>query len=286
MKRLPALAGILALLAVAIGPAQAEDESRIGANLTVPEGRTVDNAISIGGRVKVSGEVLRDAVAVGGDVEILSTGRVRRNVVAIGGRIITEAGADIGGQRVEIQNVPGLSLLGKLGTLTLKIPEIQSTLTSVLHFLRGIYWINTVLTLLALSLLSVFFLGDHVEGVFATIQGRPWRSAGVGAGGLICLVPLIAMSGISVFAIPLIPVLVMAAAAGVLTGYTAVGLLVGRLIPYDPVQETPYLAVGAGVVLIAVASATPVIGWLVSAAAVILGFGAVLLSRFGTRPSS
>ena len=283
MRRLPALAGVVALLALAIGPANAADESRIGANLTVPEGRTVDNAISIGGRVKVSGEVLRDAVAVGGSVEVLSTGRVGRNVVAIGGRIVTETGAHIGGQRVEIQNVPGLSILGKLGALTLKIPEIQSTLTSVLLFLRDIYRVNTILTLLSLSLLTLFLIGGRVEAVFTTMQLSYWKSACAGALGLLCLVPVIVMSGISVWAIPLIPLFVMAAAAGLLVGYAAVGLLVGRLIPYGPVQDSPYLAVAAGVAIVAVASAMPAVGWLISSAAALLGFGAVLQSRFGSQ---
>ncbi|MDP6776856.1 MAG: hypothetical protein QGI83_08830 [Candidatus Latescibacteria bacterium] len=90
------------------------------------------------------------------------------------------------------------------------------------------------------------------------------------------------MSGISVWAIPLIPLFVVAAAAGLLTGYAAVGLLVGRLIPYGPVQDSPYLALAAGVTLVAVASAMPAVGWIVSTAAALLGFGAVLLSRFGT----
>ncbi len=286
MGRLTALAGVLVLMAVAVGPAGAADESRIGANVSVPEGRTVDNAISIGGRVKVSGEVLRDAVAVGGDVEVLSTGRVGRNAVAIGGRIIAETGAAISGQRVEIQSVPGLSLLGKLGTLTLRIPEIQSTLTSVLLFLRDIYWVNTILTLLALSLLTLFLIGSRVETVFTTIQWSYWKSACTGALGLICLAPVIVMSGISVWAIPLIPLFVMAAAGGLLTGYAAVGLLVGRLIPYGPVQESSYLAVAVGVIIVAVASAMPAIGWLISTSAALLGFGAVLLSRFGTQSPS
>ncbi len=286
MKRNHMLISVLAILALTAPPTRASDESRIGSSATVPEGRQVNNAISIGGHVTVHGEVLKDAVAVGGDVIVKSTGRIGRNAVAIGGRILAEPGAVIGGERIEIQNVPGLGILGELSAFTKQIPEIQSTLASILLFLKGIYWINTVLAALALSLLLVFLLPSQVETVSAALNWSYWKTPCVGALGLICIPLLIAMAGISIFGIPLIPVLVMAAAVAVLMGYAALGLLIGRLIPFDPVRQSPYFATAVGVILLTAASAMPGVGWLISTAATLFGFGAVLASRFGARKIS
>jgi hypothetical protein len=283
VERIRTLIWVLAILAFTGPTAQAVDESRIGGNTTVPEGRQVDSAISIGGNVTVHGEVLKDAVAVAGDVIVTSTGRIGRNAIAIGGRILTEPGATVGGERIEIQRVPGLGILGEVGLLTTRIPQIQSTLTSILLFLKDIYWINTVLAAVALSLLIVFLLPSQAETVSATIIWSYWKTACAGAVGLICVPALIMMAGISVFGIPLIPVLILATAVAVLLGYAALGLLIGRCIPAGPIQQSPYLATAIGVMLLTVAGAMPVVGWLIATAAALFGFGAVVISRFGTR---
>ena len=101
------------------------DETRIGEHLTVPEGVEVTNAISIGGDVVVSGTVLNDAVSVGGDLVVRSTGRIERYAVSVGGRIVLEPGGSIEGERIEVQNIPGIGILGQLGVLTTQLPQIQ-----------------------------------------------------------------------------------------------------------------------------------------------------------------
>ena len=72
----------------------------------------------------------------------------------------------------------------------------------------------------------------------------------------------------------------------VLLGYTALGLLIGRLIPLDPVRQSPYFATAVGVILLTTASARPGTGWLISTATALFSFGAILASRFGTRKIS
>ena len=271
---------VLLLLFVDI-PALAQDETRIGEHLIVSKGIVVDNAISVGGDVVVYGEVRRDAVSLGGDLVIWGTGRVGRHALAIGGRIITKPGATIGGERLEIHNIPGLSVLGQLGVLTTRLSQVRETITSTLLFLKRIYWVDAVSVALALGLLVQVLLPGQVEATADAVGRYHWIAACVGVVGLLGALALIVMVGISVVGIPLIPVLVMVIVVALLIGYVSVGYFLGQLFPSRAVAGIPMLTIICGVGLLTLASAFPGVGVYIFSVASIVGFGAVLIVRFG-----
>ena len=278
--------GFVVLMMALCAPAWGRDETRISEHLTVPEGQEVDNAISLGGDVVVYGNVLKDAVSVGGDLVVKPSGRVGRNGLAFGGRVIVDAGGEIGGQQLEIQNIPGLSSLGQLGVLTTRLPEIQHSAISTLLFLREIYWLNATVVALALGLLVQAAVFGRVEAVSRTIERRHWKAACIGMAGFLGVLLLIGMVAISVIWIPLIPVLVILVTVALLLGYVAVGFAAGRHLPVPFVANAPFFATACGMLLLTLACALPWVGAYVFAAANLLGFGAVLMSRFGADGNS
>jgi len=278
--------GLVVLMMALCAPAWARDETRISEHLTVPKGQELDNAISLGGDVVVYGKVLKDAVSVGGDLVVRSSGSVGRNALAFGGRVIVETGGRIGGQRLEIQNIPGLSSLGQLGVLTARLPEIRHSVISALLFLREIYWLNAIVVALALGLLAQGAVFGRVEAVSRTIEQRHWKAACIGVAGFLGVLLLIAMVAISIVWIPLIPALIIFMTVALLLGYVAVGSAAGRHLPVPFVANAPFLATACGMLLLTLACALPWVGAYVFAAANLLGFGAVLMSRFGADGSS
>ena len=263
-------------------PAWGQDETRLGEQLTVRKGQKVDNAISIGGNVVVYGEVLKDAVSLGGSLVVKSGGRVGRNAFVIGGRIITEPDGLIGGERIEVRNLPGLSFLGELSVLSTRLPQIQNSMISIFNFLRGIFWFNTTLVALSLGLLLHLFLPSQLQTVTDTIGHYPLKSGWVGAAGLLAFMLLLVMLGISVVGIPMIPILVTATVVALMLGYVAFGFFIGREIPHPLFRRSPGFTIACGVLLLTLANAIPILGGFVFFITILVGYGAVLISRFGT----
>jgi UDP-3-O-[3-hydroxymyristoyl] glucosamine N-acyltransferase len=83
---------------------QGRDMVRIGGDVTVDEGQVVKDAVAIGGSVTVhsGGRIMRDAVAIGGDVHLKANARVERDAVAIVGEVLKEEGASVGRDEVAI----------------------------------------------------------------------------------------------------------------------------------------------------------------------------------------
>jgi hypothetical protein len=83
-----------------------ENAVALRGSVIVQRGATVKKAVAAGGSVRVEGgaRVTEDAVAVAGDVRIDPEGRVGGDVVSLGGRVLLAEGGAVGG------HVVGLSL--------------------------------------------------------------------------------------------------------------------------------------------------------------------------------
>jgi hypothetical protein len=86
-----------------------------------------------------------------------------------------------------------------------------------------------------------------------------------------------------------IPVAILVVLGGAIAGYfgwLCVGFLVGERILHalNARQITPIFAIVVGIVLLALIGAMPIVGGLVKFVVAMLGLGAVILTRFGTRP--
>ena len=142
--------------------------------------------------------------------------------------------------------------------------------------------------MIPLGVLCIRLLPEHVMFVRATMKYKMRRSLVVGL--LTCvlapavLIVLIAL----IVSIPLALIVLLGLLAAWILGSVAIGWMIGEqivqaLTTRQPTRNTRYLQVIVGLIALALLSSLPIIGWLISIGTGLLGLGAVLLSRFGTR---
>ena len=143
------------------------------------------DAVAIGGSVTVlsGGRVTGDAVAIGGDVNLKANARVEGHAVAIGGEILKEEEASVGGDEVAI-------LSGAKGI----VPAFWKW--SLLDILYGsylaslIFHILVVLSIAALGILLLLFLPGPLQIISSTIRQSTLKSGGWGVGSILAILLL------------------------------------------------------------------------------------------------
>jgi hypothetical protein len=150
-------------------------------------GQQRGDVVVLGGPVVISGEVDGDIVSLGGPLHLASTARAHRDVVTVGGPLVKDAGATIGGETVEVAAAGGLAHmiphlpffggLGMAGLLSLSILQ----------------WLKTAVVALLLALVIAAVLPVRVEAAAGVLRDR-W---------LACLLWGLA-AGISVFPLALL----------------------------------------------------------------------------------
>ncbi len=282
-------------IALAGGETTSEDIVRIGESIVVADGDTVEgDVVSIGGTVTIRGCVRGDAVAVGGSLILEAPGEVKGDAVAVGGGIEKGEGTKIGGDSVEVGLGP-LKFIQPLiglrgGPKLYRIAAASSPIRRV----------ASVIVLLVITVLVVLFLPAPTERVSNTVQSHLPRSLLFGLIGEIAVVPLCVILAVSIVGIPLIPVALIGIAAACVFGMTGMSLMVGQVFfKRARARASSYVAaVAIGIILIELLSllgafVSPVlavlggiltfVGLLVLFFAWTTGFGAVILTRFGTR---
>ncbi|MEK7828097.1 MAG: hypothetical protein AAB299_10295 [Thermodesulfobacteriota bacterium] len=271
--------GLLLIFGLLLGPAAAiasMDTSifKIGSDVTIEKGQKIRNVVAIGGQITVSGAVEKSVVAIGGSVVLTKTAVVKGNVVSLGGVIVIARDAEVGGDLTEINS-----------------SNLYETLTTALSSeWEGWSWIFAVISLsiflviLVLALLIAALLPKPVRIVSEAIHENTFKVILCGILGLVLIAPLALLLTISVVGIALIPLEVIVVVCSVLLGFIAVGRIIGgkvlRLFKRpNPgiVRETFW-----GLLILWLIGWIPYIGWMVKAIAIVIGLGAVLITRFGT----
>lgn len=252
--------------------ASAKDKVRIGGNVVVEEGTEVKDAVAVGGSVTVYGEVRDSAVAVGGSVIIGPNAVIGEDVVSIGGAVEQAQGAIIRGDVVEL-NIPGVSAI---------VPFfIEDASSSWFWTLK----VASLLGFLALAVLLVALLPKPFDLITNNVQQNVGKVILWALLGLVVLVPLAFILAISVIGIPLIALEVFLAGIAFLIGYIAIAQLIGDKIA--ALMKKPALGViwltFMGLLALWLIGWVPILGSLVKAAAILLGFGGVLATLFGPR---
>lgn len=252
------------------------DRVKVGGSVLVEEGETVGDAVAVGGSVEVRGTV-HDAVAVGGDVHVTKTGNVRGDVVAVGGHLTVDPGAAVSGDRVEVG--PGAipkrligSLLG-LGAAGAALGAAWSLVLAIASFA----------ILFVLGLVLAAMSPGRLQAVGATVASRPFKSALVGLLGAVVVAILSLLLVVSLVGIPLVVLVALAVMAMVLFGFAAMALRLGQALPIGG-SKSMALALALGGAAIVLISRLPwglggLLVWLSS----LICFGAVILSRAGSR---
>lgn len=135
------------------------------------------------------------------------------------------------------------------------------------------------------------FIGTFVsEPVAVTAQRLSSDTLRAGLAGLLAAILVLILAGIllvSVIGIPLMLILLLSAGAAWLLGMTGVVYVVGKKLARGLKRETlslvPMLLLGS--VVLGAVRIIPIIGWIVWLLLGLIGFGAVLLTKFGTGKS-
>jgi cytoskeletal protein CcmA (bactofilin family) len=310
---------------------QSGSRVKFGGNILVEKEEEAEEAVAIGGSVRVEGRVSRDVVAIGGPVRV--NGYVGGNVVSVGSSVYLGPGAivdgDVSSSGGTIERAEGAQVHGSsseigppwagpwrrdwdfdpaFGPFSLFGASVEVFGSTVGMILLGI-----------LACLTLLIARGPVEQVDLRLRAEPLKSALVGLAGLLGSVPLIVVVLATLFVISVLLVLllvgclllvllpffgfamVLALLLALLLGYSGAALRAGQWLEarFGWRLGGPYAAVLVGVVAIQIwsvishllamgpgvldvfASMFSVFGFVVQALAWVLGFGAVLLSRFG-----
>jgi len=250
---------------------------RIGEDIHVPYGRSVKNVVAVRGNVYVRGVIEEDVVAVMGDVRLYSTARVGEDAVTVGGRVIKDPNAIVGGDVVDVtmnRHVAGV----------MKAAEPYIGVMSI--FGVAVFVIIILLGLLGLVAVLVSFMQKHLGVIAAKVRQSWWKSLLWGLLGVALLVPAVISLALSVIGIPLIFIVLVFISAAMLLGYVAVAQILGnRLLDmhYKKAKKKPSVLIEAilGVAVLFLVGLIPYVGGLVRNIALLTGFGAAITTKLG-----
>jgi hypothetical protein len=263
--------------------AQSEEPSLTSSEVQVDSGNAVDEAIAVWHDVHVRGRVKGDALSVGGDVEVHDGGWVEGDAVSIGGKVVVHEGGFVAGDRVAVH-------LGDAPDPTPQPAADHHAVGSLVlaagadETMRWLYHrLVWMLTVAGAGVVTVGLFPDRVARVATDVSRRPVRSAVVGT---------LATSLLSLFAVLFValtfglgsPVsLAIFAALGVawLLGFVGFCQALGDRLPVDSKVHGRWLALAAGVLVLAFAGSLPWVGWFGLLGISMVGIGAALSTRFG-----
>ncbi len=295
---------------------------KFGGAIVVEKDELAEEAVSIGGSVRVEGEVSRDAVSIGGPVRI--DGHVGGNVTSVGGTVHLGPEAVIEG---DVTSVGGTIERAKGAQIHGSVQEVSPFRSgswsdgwdhdwgfgpfflfgASMRVFGGLVW---MIALTLFAWLCLLLARGPMERVESQIAAEPWKAAGVGLAGSLALVPLLFVVGL-LLAITIIgciflllyPVLGVVLFFVYLFGYAAVALRVGRWFEgrFGRRFGSPYLSALVGVILLQIwwilgqllslgpgalnlfAAMFKLFAFFLLTATLVVGFGGILLVAFGSQ---
>ncbi|MDP1570878.1 MAG: hypothetical protein Q8L86_12845, partial [Vicinamibacterales bacterium] len=202
----------------------------IGRSITIAEDEEVSEGVFvIGGRLHVAGRVRNDIVVVGGRVELAPTADVLGDITVIGGSVDRAAGARLSGRINDAE----------IGTW--RGDRWRGVWWPRLEFGGWISFAGTLLRIVLLGLavaLIALVARRPVIRVGEAAAAAPLRAALVGLGAQVLFVPILILGSIALavtlIGIPLVAVLVplavVAAIVTMLLGFTGIAARVGAFV--------------------------------------------------------
>ena len=306
-----------------------EDVEVFGGNLTIEDGATVNGDIVVfGGHAEIGGEINGDIAIFGGNVDL--TGVVDGELVIFGGSLDVSDTADVSGECAllggsvagdgetnincasigeefsfsdsMVPPVPPVPPVPDVPEITFGPPRI-SPVRTFFNSVGEIAGRSLMLGLLALIVATL--VPSQLNQVSDAIVRKPVASGTVGVltamAGPFAIAILAAISGILVLAcglgllgFPVVLIVSIALAFGLVMGWVAAGTLLGERLAGAlklKNRSLPIVAALGTVVLTLLTSALSELpfllgGWLWAIAAVLIacaGLGAVTLTKFGTQ---
>ncbi|HET8844158.1 MAG TPA: polymer-forming cytoskeletal protein [Ktedonobacteraceae bacterium] len=240
------------------------DLTLFGSSLDV-RGRVQGTILAFGSNIDIAGSVRGDVNLYGGIAILRSHSQVQGNINLYSGSERPEQGARLA------------------GTVNDRSQHISFWLPGVGTGFAFPFWSMVIWGVLGVVFISL--LPEHVMFVRTTAASKTRRSLLLGLLSLllapVVLIVLIAL----IIPVPLAILIAIGLIAAWTLGTIAIGWLVGDLImrAVAPRHNTRLAQVTVGLTALVLVGSLPYVGWIVSLGAGLLGLGAVLLSRFGTR---
>jgi len=264
-----------------------------GGDYTIPANETRRGDVTVyGGNVDVQGTITHDLRVFGGDVTI--EGSVGHDVMIFGGSVHLGAQADVGHDVVifggSLDRDPGARVghevvQGGLGR------GLASGMPPALPPLPGLTGIDTPLRvglsagLVLLALLLQLLFPRQIATTRDALDERPFATLGLGCLTAVAGVLLAALLAVTVILVPLSLAIGLAMTAGWLLGLAGLIALLGeRLTAMLNFRINPVPTLLIGGVLVAVLVNVPYLGIVFALLIGSMALGAVVLTRFGTRP--
>jgi len=289
------------LSSIHLSESESGDIVRFGEDIIIEESEVVNgDVVSIGGNIRIAGTVVGDVTAVGGDVIAESTGVIRGDAVSVGGKVVKEPGAQIRGSRIGTHFPP--KFIFRWGTKGWSPSyHYHPHLSPGIGFTFVLFFV-----FLFLSLLITLFLPNHIQRVNTSIEKGFLKAGLVGFLVDILILPIFIMLCVTIIGIPvafLIEPIVLFVA--MLMGFAGISLFLGEKINQTTsltlsspltkvliggviIEFLPFLAIllgGGGVFFAPLSLVLNIVGWLTLYIGWTVGFGAVFITRFGTRES-
>ncbi|MDD5422304.1 MAG: hypothetical protein WC592_07180 [Candidatus Omnitrophota bacterium] len=268
---LVAMTGVILML-LSPEPAFAKGQNiiKIYEDTEISEGMDVDDVVSVGGNITVSGRVGNSVVAVGGSVVLKPGAYVGGQVVAVGGEVVKDASAAVAGRITQVYMpnfIPSAATFLKGGWITL-----WATISLL-----------TLLGFLGLAILLTALIPEHMGTAVNALERSFVKMLLWGVLWTILIVPVAVLLAISIVGVILIPLEILLAALALIIGYIAAAIYIGKniLLSFKKIPP-PFVDVVLGILILFLVGFIPVVGAVIKVVFLIAGFGAVLTTRFGT----
>lgn len=257
------------------------ERTTFGDDIRVGHGETVHSVFTMGGDAEILGRVIDNVVSMGGDVVVRSGGIVGGDVMTTGGDLEVEPGGVVQGRVATLGGEVSLAE-GASAAQWQPAPYQQARVESLGQRMVGAGAGFGLLFLLGLVLVGS--MSERHTHLVRAIVKQPIRSGMTGILGAIGTAIVTVVLIITVIGIPGAIVVGLGGFVGVYAGMAVAASVLGAALPIAILKNRPVAQLGAGVAILYVAWIFPFgIGRLVVLLLALLGFGAILLTRFGKR---
>lgn len=270
---------------------QVTSSGSVGRNISILSGSAnLTDTASIAGSLTGAGSNFSIFAPIGKSVDVSATqviigSTIDDNVNINASQVTLTPSANIGGNFTYLSNNKAQIEEGAQigGTTTQNFPPQKAPSPEPLAFLAGLSLVTKIISFIAaliFGLLMIRFVPVFTQNAVNTINESPWVSLGIGFVTVVLfpvvfIILLIILIGIPIALILLAVFLIFLYLAKIFASLWIGGKLLGMI----GLEVSLGWALFIGLLIYVLLSLIPIIGWFITAVAVLIGFGALIIER-------
>jgi len=260
-----------------------------GGTITLEADSTVNgDVVLLGGTVSANGAINGTLIGIGGSVALGDAARVSGDLVTVGATLNQAEGAQVIGQ--VLQELPAPFQISVPNETNFSDDTFRRHISnSTSPLLKGVWFFFRIFIWAAFAVLLVLFFATEIDRVARAALAQPVITGGAGLLTLMLLPFVVLALVITILGIPVAFILLIVLGVAWLIGWVALGLEVGRRIAALFNQTwAPAVAAGVGTLVLyfvlgGFSLLISCVGWLPKTMVGMWGFGAAIVTYFGTR---